>query len=124
MAEVAVTTGGTAAVSPVPAEAFAVSPELASDAFRRLSQLQDVVGQMVRQAKVLGRSVPLGGGYAGEVGEFMARYGLDGDGSAVASLTRFGRELENLKTQITVALERYEREDEAAADGVDCKGGG
>lgn len=123
MTGVAARTGG-AALPLVPAEAFAVSPELAADAFRRLSQLQDVVGQMVRQAKVLGRSVPLGGGYAGEIGEFMAKYGLDGDGSAVASLTRFGRELENLKVQINAALERYEREDEAAADGVDCKGGG
>ncbi|PXY30682.1 hypothetical protein [Prauserella flavalba] len=111
-------------VSPVPAEAFAVSPELAGDAFKRLSELQDVVGQLVRQAKVLGRSVPLGAGYAGEVGDFMAQYGLGGEDSAADSLTRFGRELEDLKAQITAALERYETEDEAAADGVDCVGGG
>ncbi|MBK1788620.1 hypothetical protein [Prauserella cavernicola] len=111
-------------VSPVPAEAFAVSPELAGDAFQRLSELQDVVGQLVRQAKVLGRSVPLGSGYAGEVGDFMAQYGLGGEESAAESLTRFGRELEDLKVQITAALERYSSEDEASADGVDCVGGG
>lgn len=110
------------------ADAFAVSPELAADAFRRLSQLQDVVGQLIRQAKVLGRSVPLGEGYAGQVGEFMARYGL-GDGadspdSVVRALTRFGRELEELKLGISEALRRYEEQDSAAADGVDCRGGG
>ncbi|MFC4001094.1 hypothetical protein ACFS2C_07955 [Prauserella oleivorans] len=117
-------TGGHAAAPVVPAEAFAVAPDLATDAFRRLSELQDVVGRLVRQAKVLGRTVPLGGGYAGELGEFMARYGLEGEGSAVEALTRFGRELESLKTQINTALERYRAEDEAAADGVDCVGGG
>ncbi|MEU6644828.1 hypothetical protein ABZ863_20030 [Saccharomonospora sp. NPDC046836] len=112
------------AVAAVPAEAFAVSPELAADAFRRLSELQDVVGELVRQAKVLGRSVPLGAGYAGEVGDFMAAYGLGEQGSAAESLTRFGQELEELKVQITAALDRYRSADEAAADGVDCVGGG
>lgn len=115
------------AVSP---EAFAVSPELAADAFRRLSQVQDTVGQMVRRARVLGRSVPLGGGYAGEVGEFMARYGLGDTGSAVEALTRFGRELEDLKLRIEAALRRYDEQDRAAVDGMegmdgaDCVGGG
>lgn len=111
----------------LPADAFAVSPELAADAFQRLSQLQDVVGQVIRQAKVLGRSVPLGEGYAGQVGEFMARYGLGEAGSpdsVVRALTRFGRELEDLKHGISEAMRRYEEQDDAAADGVDCRGGG
>jgi hypothetical protein len=56
--------------------AFAISPELAADAFGQISRLQDVVGEMVRQAKVLGRTVPLGGGYASEIGRFMAQYGI------------------------------------------------
>ncbi|SFQ06929.1 hypothetical protein SAMN05421810_104374 [Amycolatopsis arida] len=102
---------------------FAVAPELAVETFRRLSELQDVVGAMVRQAKVLGRSVPLGGGYAAEVGDFMARYGLEGPGSAVAALTRFGRELEELKDRIDTAVRRYRDADEDAAGGVDCTGG-
>ncbi|WP_216216353.1 hypothetical protein [Amycolatopsis aidingensis] len=106
--------------------AFAVAPELAADAFTRLSQLQDVVGEMVRQAKSLGRRVPLGEGFAGEVGDFMAEYGIGDSGSAVESLTRFGQELEELKAQISRALRRYEEQDEdsaAAAGGVDCSGG-
>jgi hypothetical protein len=108
---------------PNDARAFAVAPELAADAFQRLSQLQDVVGEMVRQAKVLGRSVPLGGGYASEIGDFMAQYGIGGDESAVDSLTSFGREIEDLKSQIDRAMSRYQDEDDAAVRGVDCTGG-
>ncbi|WP_199431870.1 hypothetical protein [Qaidamihabitans albus] len=111
--------------TPAGAGGFAVSPELAADAFRRLSDLQDVVGQLVRQANVLGRSVPLGGGYAGEVGDFMAEYGLDGSGSAADSLVAFGQELERLKGQIDAALRQYRDTDAEAGDGlgVDCTGG-
>jgi hypothetical protein len=102
---------------------FAVSPELAVDVFGQLSRLQDVVGEMVRHAKVLGRGVPLGGGYAAEIGKFMAEYGIGESGSAVRSLTDFGKELEGLKAQVSKALKRYDAQDEAAADGVDCVGG-
>lgn len=103
--------------------AFAVSPELAVDAFGQISHLQDVVGEMVRHAKVLGRSVPLGGGYAAEIGRFMAEYGIGENGSAVWSLTDFGRELEVLKSQISKALKKYSAQDQESADGVDCVGG-
>ncbi|WP_158887310.1 hypothetical protein [Amycolatopsis anabasis] len=107
----------------VNANAFAVAPELSADAFQQISRLQDVVGEMVRNAKVLGRTVPLGGGYADEIGNFMAQYGVGAHGSAVDSLTRFGRELETLKTNIAKAMRRYQDSDDAAADGVDCSGG-
>lgn len=107
----------------VNADAFAVSPELATAAFTQLTQLQDVVGEMVREARVLGRTVPLGGGYAAEVGEFMARYGIDGAGSAADQLTRFGQELDKLKGNIAKALQRYRDTDDAVAGGVDCSGG-
>lgn len=107
----------------VNADAFAVSPELATAAFAQLTHLQDVVGEMVREARVLGRTVPLGGGYAAEVGEFMARYGIDGAGSAADQLTRFGQELDKLKGNIAKALQRYQDTDDAAAGGVDCSGG-
>ncbi|SDY00882.1 hypothetical protein SAMN05421504_104204 [Amycolatopsis xylanica] len=99
---------------------FAVAPELAADAYKQIAQLQDVVGEMVRQAKVLGRSVPLGGGYAAEIGRFMADYGIGKTGSAVEALTDFGRELETLKNQIAKALKKYQAQDE---EGVDCIGG-
>ncbi|MFJ7215519.1 hypothetical protein [Amycolatopsis sp. NPDC098790] len=102
---------------------FAVAPELATDAYTKLGQLQDVVGEMVREAKVLGRTVPLGGGYAGEVGKFMAEYGIGGTGSAVQQLTAFGKELDTLKHRIGQALAKYQHADEQAADGVDCTGG-
>ncbi|WP_370965702.1 hypothetical protein [Amycolatopsis sp. cg9] len=102
---------------------FAVAPELAADAFAKLGQLQDTVGEMVREAKVLGRTVPLGGGYAGELGRFMAEYGIGGQGSAVQQLTAFGKELETLKLRISEALAKYQHADEQAADGVDCSGG-
>jgi hypothetical protein len=102
---------------------FAVSPELAVDVFGQLSRLQDVVGEMVRYAKVLGRGVPLGGGYAAEIGQFMAQYGIGETGSAVRSLTDFGKEIEGLKAQVSKALKRYDAQDEAAANGVDCVGG-
>lgn len=104
--------------------AFAVSPELAADVFSKLSEVQDSVGRMIRRAKVLGRRVPLGEGYAGEIGDFMARYGIGDSGSAVESLTRFGRELENLKRNVETALRRYDEHDAATARGVDCVGGG
>lgn len=103
--------------------AFAVTPDLAAATFTHLGQLQDTVGEMVRQAKVLGRSVPLGGGYAAEIGTFMAQYGVGGSGSAVESLTAFGKQLEHLKGQIDKALTRYGEQDGDAADGVDCVGG-
>jgi hypothetical protein len=103
--------------------AFAISPQLAADAFAQISRLQDVVGEMVRQAKVLGRTVPLGGGYADEIGRFMAQYGIGETGSVVGSLTDFGKELEGLKSQIRKALKKYSTQDQAAADGVDCVGG-
>ncbi|MGW4485573.1 hypothetical protein ACWEOE_17255 [Amycolatopsis sp. NPDC004368] len=102
---------------------FAVAPELATATYAKLGELQDVVGEMVREANVLGRSVPLGSGYASEVGAFMAQYGFGGDGSAVAQLTAFGRQIEDLKDRIDAALKKYRREDDAAADGVDCAGG-
>ncbi|WP_086845694.1 hypothetical protein [Amycolatopsis kentuckyensis] len=102
---------------------FAVAPELATDAYSKLGRLQDVVGEMVREAKVLGRTVPLGGGYAGEIGEFMAEYGIGGQGSAVQQLTAFGKELETLKRRIGEALAKYQHADEQAAEGVDCTGG-
>ena len=102
---------------------FAVAPELATDAYTKLGELQDVVGEMVREAKVLGRTVPLGGGYAGEIGDFMARYGIGGNGSAVQQLTAFGKELDTLKHRIGQALAKYQHADEQAADGVDCSGG-
>ncbi|GAA1943810.1 hypothetical protein [Amycolatopsis minnesotensis] len=111
------------------ARAFAVAPDLARTAYQQLSDLQDVVGEMVRYASALGRAVPLGGGYAKEVGEFMARYGVGGvggvggAGSAVDSLTAFGRELERLKKNVDKALTRYQDADDAAKDGVDCIGG-
>jgi hypothetical protein len=103
---------------------FAVAPELAAEAYAKISALQDVVGQMVREAKVLGRTVPLGGGYADEVGRFMAQYGIGAEGSAIEALTAFGRELETLKTRISKALAKYTEQDEEAAAGVDCVGGG
>ncbi len=108
----------------VPSDGFAVAPELAIDTFAKLSEVQDAVGRMVRRAKVLGRSVPLGDGYAREIGEFMARYGIDDTGSAVESLTRFGQEIESLKQRIDTALRSYDEQDRAASDGVDCVGGG
>ena len=108
---------------PFDVRGFAVVPELGTDAYAKLGALQDLVGEMVREAKVLGRSVPLGGGYAGEIGKFMAEYGIGGNGSAVAQLTAFGRELEALKHQIGEAVRKYQHTDEAAADGVDCVGG-
>ncbi|HVW40748.1 MAG TPA: hypothetical protein VHC18_05305 [Amycolatopsis sp.] len=107
----------------VNAGAFAVSPELAATAFAQITQLQDVVGEMVREARVLGRKVPLGGGYADEIGTFMARYGVSGPGSAAEQLTRFGQELDKLKTNISTALRRYADTDDDAAGGVDCSGG-
>ncbi|KID28028.1 hypothetical protein [Prauserella rugosa] len=149
-------TGGTPApvTGPVdiPAGAFTVSPELAEDSLRKITDLQDEVARMVREAKVLARSVPLGGGYAAELGEFMARYGLDpagdsggdpaagvepvsdaaaGNGAAsaraaVPALVAFGRQLADLRGQIEAALERYRAQDEQAAGdmgGVDCEGG-
>ncbi|MEC3977655.1 hypothetical protein [Amycolatopsis sp. H20-H5] len=103
--------------------AFAVAPELANDAYAQITALQDLVGEMVREAKVLGRTVPLGGGYADEIGRFMAEYGIGADGSAVKALTDFGRELEGLKKRIAKALGRYQEQDEAAAAGIDCVGG-
>ncbi|WP_020674349.1 hypothetical protein [Amycolatopsis nigrescens] len=115
-------TGGSTGIK-VDAKAFAVAPELAADAFKQISQLQDVVGEMVRYAKVLGRTVPLGGGYAEEIGKFMAEYGVGSRGSAVESLTEFGRELERLKQNIAKALRRYQASDEDATDGVECTGG-
>lgn len=102
---------------------FSVSPEMAADAYTQLSQLQDVVGELVRHAKVLSRTVPLGGGYAEEIGQFMAEYGVGDSGSAVKSLTDFGKELEGLKTQIGKALKKYGAQEEAAADDVECVGG-
>ena len=108
---------------PYDARGFAVAPELATDAYSKLGRLQDVVGEMVREAKVLGRTVPLGGGYAGEIGEFMAEYGIGGQGSAVQQLTAFGKELETLKRRIGEALAKYQHADEQAAEGVDCTGG-
>jgi hypothetical protein len=113
----------TQSVPQVNAGAFAVSPELAATAFQQITQLQDVVGEMVREARVLGRTVPLGGGYAAEIGAFMARYGVDGAGSAADQLIRFGQELDKLKGNIAKALRRYQETDDAAADGVDCSGG-
>lgn len=107
----------------VNAGAFAVSPELAANAYTEISRLQDVVGEMVREARVLGRTVPLGGGYAQEVGAFMAQYGITGPGSAADSLTRFGQELQKLKDNIQKALARYRATDESASGGVDCHGG-
>ncbi|OQO94069.1 hypothetical protein B1813_06085 [Saccharomonospora piscinae] len=106
------------------ADGFAVAPELAGDVFAKLSEVQDAVGRMVRRAQVLGRTVPLGDGHAREIGEFMARYGVDDSGSAVESLTRFGQEIAELKRRIEVALRRYDDQDAAAAEGVDCVGGG
>ena len=108
---------------PYDVRGFAVAPELATDASSKLGRLQDVVGEMVREAKVLGRTVPLGGGYAGEIGEFMAEYGIGGQGSAVQQLTAFGKELETLKRRIGEALAKYQHADEQAAEGVDCTGG-
>ena len=108
---------------PYDVRGFAVAPELATDAYSKLGALQDVVGEMVREAKVLGRTVPLGGGYAGEIGKFMAEYGIGGQGSAVEQLTAFGKELETLKHRIGEALAKYQHADEQAADGVDCSGG-
>ncbi len=102
---------------------FAVAPDLAADAHVKISALQDVVGQMVREAKVLGRTVPLGGGYADEVGRFMAQYGIGTEGSAVEALTAFGRELELLKTRMAKAMASYTRQDEEAAADVNCVGG-
>ncbi|WP_033292353.1 hypothetical protein [Amycolatopsis jejuensis] len=107
----------------LPGGRFSVTPELATATYAKLGELQDVVGEMVREAAVLGRSVPLGGGYAGEVGVFMARYGLGGDGSAVEQLTAFGKEIAGLKKRIGRALERYREQDGEAAEGVDCTGG-
>src|SRR2546423_11597567 len=78
---------------PFDVRGFAVAPELATDAYAKLGALQDVVGEMVREAKVLGRTVPLGGGYAGEIGKFMAEYGIGGEGWAVQPPNAFGREL-------------------------------
>ncbi|HKS49547.1 MAG TPA: hypothetical protein VJT49_31450 [Amycolatopsis sp.] len=103
--------------------AFAVSPELAAQTFTELSRLQDTVGEMVREARALGRTVPLGGGYAGEIGDFMATYGVSGPGSAAESLIRFGQELQKLKDNIQQALRRYQATDSDAAGGVDCHGG-
>ena len=108
---------------PFDVRGFAVAPELATDAYTKLGELQDLVGEMVREAKVLGRTVPLGSGYAGEIGDFMARYGIGGQGSAVQQLTAFGKELETLKHRIGDALAKYQHADEQAADGVDCSGG-
>ncbi|MDS0136639.1 MULTISPECIES: hypothetical protein [unclassified Amycolatopsis] len=110
-------------VLPYDVRGFAVAPDLATDAYARLGRLQDVVGEMVREAKVLGRTVPLGGGYAGEIGAFMAEYGIGGQGSAVQQLTAFGKELETLKRRIGEALAKYQHADEQAAEGVDCTGG-
>jgi hypothetical protein len=123
MSEVAAALGGTGnGKSRIPLN-FAVSPELASDAYGRLSRLQDVVGEMVRHAKVLSRTVPLGGGYAAEIGQFMAEYGIGDSGSAVRSLTDFGKELEGLKAQIGRAMKKYGAHEEAAAGDVKCVGG-
>lgn len=110
-------------VLPYDVRGFAVAPDLATDAYARLGRLQDVVGEMVREAKVLGRTVPLGGGYAGEIGAFMAEYSIGGQGSAVEQLTAFGKELETLKRRIGEALAKYQHADEQAAEGVDCTGG-
>ncbi|EHY88153.1 hypothetical protein ACWGRK_12820 [Saccharomonospora azurea] len=107
-----------------PSDGFAVAPELAAETFAKLSEVQDAVGRMVRRVNVLGRSVPLGDGYAKEIGDFMARYGIDDTGCAAESLTRFGQEIELLKERIDTALRRYEEQDRAASDGVDCVGGG
>jgi hypothetical protein len=108
---------------PFDVRGFAVAPDLANDAYTKIGALQDVVGEMVREAKVLGRTVPLGGGYAGDIGKFMAEYGIGGEGSAVQQLTAFGKELESLKHRIGDAMAKYQHADEAAADGVDCAGG-
>jgi hypothetical protein len=102
---------------------FAVSEELAANAFTEISRLQDVVGEMVREARVLGRTVPLGGGYAAEIGAFMARYGISESGSAAESLIRFGRQLQKVKDGFQQALRRYQATDSDAAEGVDCHGG-
>lgn len=117
----------------LPAGAFAVAPDLAEDALQRIGELQDVVGRLVREAKVLGRSVPLGDGYAGEIGEFMARYGIDpagggepSSGAVSDALVAFGRELAELRSRINGALEQYRQQDEQAEGelkGVDCQGG-
>jgi hypothetical protein len=107
----------------IDAGAFAVSPELAAKAFTELSQLQDVVGEMVREADALSRTVPLGGGYAREIGDFMARYGFGGPGSATDSLIAFGRQLQQVKENIQKALDQYQTTDESAAGGIDCHGG-
>lgn len=102
---------------------FAVSPELAANAFTELSRLQDTVGEMVREARVLSRTVPLGGGYAVEIGDFMAQYGIGGPGSAVDSLIAFGRQLQQIKDDIQQALDEYQAMDESVSGGIDGHGG-
>ncbi|MBB4682780.1 hypothetical protein [Amycolatopsis jiangsuensis] len=102
---------------------FVVSPELAGATYAQLGELGDVVGEMAREAAVLGRSVPLGSGYAGEIGTFMAKYGIGRDGSVADQLSAFGREIAALRERIAGALDKYRAQDENAADGVDCAGG-
>jgi hypothetical protein len=122
----------TSSTLPTGSQGFSVSAEDApAKVFALLGQFQDQIGELVRHANVLGRTLQLGGGYAQEMADFMAKLAIADPGLSTASgqgadsakdaLIAAGQRIDKQRTAIKTALEKYQAADADA--GVDCSGG-
>jgi hypothetical protein len=100
---------------------FAVNPDTGAAIIKQLTQVQDQVTEMRASGTFLVGEQQLGGGYAKNIATFNQQVTKDGPGTM---LTKFGQELEQLKSAIQRSMANYGATDSASGRRIDSAGGG
>ncbi|MDU0293596.1 hypothetical protein [Saccharothrix longispora] len=94
------------------AKALSVDPQAVDSMLRKLTEMQDALEKILRQAAQLTTDTPLGQGYAEEIGKVNSELGHQAVSEVIPDMVRA---IEDLKVQIEKSRASYQNVDEAKA---------
>ncbi|WP_157984527.1 type VII secretion target [Lentzea terrae] len=98
----------------VETQALSVDPHLVDSMIKKLTEMKDVVDEVVRDAANLSMDTKLGGGYAEQISQGNRTFGR----AAQQTLKDVAKAIDDLKTQIEKSRATYKAVDQSHADSI------
>lgn len=96
----------------VETQQLSVDPQLVDTMIKKLTEMQDELGKILRKRGTLGLAMKLGGGYAEHIAQTNMNFGT----AAVKQIEDVSHAIDSLKTQIEKSRASYQNADQAGRD--------
>jgi hypothetical protein len=110
----AIAEAGKAVAVAVETQQLAVDPHLVDAMIKKLTKMQQELGEVARSRESLAMNTMLGGGYAEQISMSNRTFGQ----GAAQTLAEMSKALEALKTQIEKSRASYQNVDQTHADSI------